>query len=330
MGRVSLEELGIYSRAEEWDVTPSSTGSGMSTEGSGGSPGGRVPCSCGCGGSGGHGGGGGGGAHRCASRDSMDMALMAGALPPGQQGTAAHVAAAAAEGGAQQPRPPITYMHIHEDSKLVLYGQMHVQSCDWLDPTAAAGPGPRQAIKVLDDVFCAADDPIVLFPASGGNIHQFTALTDCAVLDLMTPPYCTEEGRDCTYYRQVPGSGYPLRGEVTLLTEFDPPDDFVIDHAEYLGQPVRPVKLTHRFQHQLASAPAAALPPGALASPPGEVTSPVPSASPCSTTPGGGGGGSPNGSPTHHLAAHRPEQAAAAATAAAAAAAALRGYANCL
>ena len=189
----------------------------------------------------------------------------------------------------------------------VLYGQVHVASCDWLDP-GAEGRFPREAVKVLDDVFCGADDPIILFPSSGGNIHQFTALTDCAVLDLMTPPYSTEEGRDCTYYRpvracasclaaslaadssgcgsvavpllalvlvlffracfglktwdgkcspgqlaprcgslllarppaltlyppphcltpQVPGGAYPLRGEVALLDESEPPKDFVI------------------------------------------------------------------------------------------------------
>ena len=108
---------------------------------------------------------------------------------------------------------------------------MHVTSYDWLNPTAAdaaaaaagkvpypppqqpsastsappaAGDGgsaqhgtpppcslPRAARVVLDHTLRAEDPPAVLFPRAGGNIHEFTALTDCAVLDLMSPPYST-------------------------------------------------------------------------------------------------------------------------------------------
>ena len=50
---------------------------------------------------------------------------------------------------------------------------------------------PRAARVVLDHTLRAEDPPAVLFPRAGGNIHEFTALTDCAVLDLMSPPYST-------------------------------------------------------------------------------------------------------------------------------------------
>jgi hypothetical protein len=39
--------------------------------------------------------------------------------------------------------------------------------------------------------------PAVLFAARGGNIHGFTAVTDTAVLDLLTPPYDAGAGGRC-------------------------------------------------------------------------------------------------------------------------------------
>ena len=81
----------------------------------------------------------------------------------------------------------------------VLYGQMHVCSYDWFEPDAgeAAMGLPREARRVVDSELTAADQPTVLFPHAGGNIHEFTAVTDCAVLDLMSPPYSTGVRHHC-------------------------------------------------------------------------------------------------------------------------------------
>jgi hypothetical protein len=122
----------------------------------------------------------------------------------------------------------------------ILYGKMHVLSYDWKQhnhrcnghlygTTDGGGQAGRtlsqqEVVTVYDRVFTPEDPPAVLFPSSGGNIHQFTALTDCAVLDLLSPPYSTDEGRDCTYYRPVPGES---PGSV-FLESFEPPNDFVI------------------------------------------------------------------------------------------------------
>lgn len=42
--------------------------------------------------------------------------------------------------------------------------------------------------------------PVVSLLSAGGNIHAFTAISPCAILDVLTPPY---GNRNCTYYREV-------------------------------------------------------------------------------------------------------------------------------
>lgn len=40
-------------------------------------------------------------------------------------------------------------------------------------------------------------------------MHCFTAVTPCAVLDVLGPPYNGPEGRDCKYYTEVLCSNFP-------------------------------------------------------------------------------------------------------------------------
>eukprot|EP00850_Spirogloea_muscicola_P010041 SM000058S18471 [mRNA] locus=s58:62132:64034:- [translate_table: standard] len=178
--------------------------------------------------------------------------------------------------------PPITYLHLHECdafsmgifcfpssaaiplhdhpgmtvlSKL-LYGSMHIQSYDWntklvenaKGATNQRGTGsPRLAELVVDEVLTAPCPTKVLYPSSGGNIHAFTALAPCAVLDVLIPPYSPTNGRHCTYYKSVPA---PPQPQISLsskqnqeesqphfgwLEEFQPPDDFVVRRGLYKG-----------------------------------------------------------------------------------------------
>ncbi|KAG8493978.1 hypothetical protein CXB51_011405 [Gossypium anomalum] len=76
-----------------------------------------------------------------------------------------------------------------------------------------------------------------LFPRSGGNIHSFTALTPCAILDVLSPPYSDDLGRPSTYFLDfpipsLPGYAWLEEREVKL------PCDLVVKGAPYLGPPL--------------------------------------------------------------------------------------------
>ena len=75
----------------------------------------------------------------------------------------------------------------------------------------------RLARLKADDVFTAQSDTSVLYPTSGGNMHEFTAITPCLVLDVMGPPYAKEDGRDCSYYKDHPYTAFPSKRNLFIL-----------------------------------------------------------------------------------------------------------------
>lgn len=170
---------------------------------------------------------------------------------------------------------PVTYLHIYECDNFtigifclptsaviplhdhpgmtvlskLLYGSMHVKAYDWVDPLnipkATEIPQPRLAKLKADTVITAPCETSVLYPTTGGNLHSFTAVTSCAILDVLAPPYSDKSGRHCTYYRDYPYAAFP--GNLIKKTdedqgyawlEVDYPTDFVVRGGQYMGPKV--------------------------------------------------------------------------------------------
>ncbi|XP_043699246.1 plant cysteine oxidase 2-like isoform X2 [Telopea speciosissima] len=150
--------------------------------------------------------------------------------------------------------PPTAVIPLHNHpgmtvfSKLLL-GSMHIKAYDWVDPVKHSESSMPSLIVRLarlkaNSVFTAPCNTSVLYPTSGGNIHAFTAVTPCAVLDVLGPPYSEEDDRDCTYYRDLPCSSWsdgsarePKEGDDCYgwLEEIEMPKDLKMEGVEYLG-----------------------------------------------------------------------------------------------
>ncbi|XP_043704411.1 plant cysteine oxidase 2 [Telopea speciosissima] len=178
--------------------------------------------------------------------------------------------------------PPITYLHLYECDRFsigifclpksgviplhnhpgmtvfskLLFGSMHIKSYDWvtdvshntsenLNPSHFQCSSGIRLVKIKNDsIFTVPCNTSILYPAAGGNMHCFTAVTSCAVLDVLGPPYSDAEGRHCQYYRDFPYANFS--GDTDLvpederegyewLQEREKPEDFVVMGALYRG-----------------------------------------------------------------------------------------------
>uniref|UniRef100_A0A0E0EQP4 cysteine dioxygenase n=1 Tax=Oryza meridionalis TaxID=40149 RepID=A0A0E0EQP4_9ORYZ len=145
------------------------------------------------------------------------------------------------------PASSIIPLHNHPGmtvfSKLI-YGTVHVKSYDWVEDTTQLLKlsKARPAKIVRDGEMSAPCGAMVIQPKDGGNIHAFKAITPCAILDILSPPYSSEDGRHCSYFRRCrksDPSGILLNrsreSEFVWLEEHQPPNSFVIRRDLYKG-----------------------------------------------------------------------------------------------
>ncbi|KAI3738433.1 hypothetical protein L2E82_28465 [Cichorium intybus] len=132
-------------------------------------------------------------------------------------------------------------------SKLLL-GKVHIKAYDLVNSSNSDDSISPSQLKLAslkaDGVFTAPCDTSVLYPTSGGNIHAFTAITPCAILDVMGPPYSKKDGRDCSYYRDIPYTTLPYEREMMSgeererywwLEEIEVPKESEMEGIEYMG-----------------------------------------------------------------------------------------------
>ncbi|KAL7618438.1 plant cysteine oxidase 2 [Lactuca sativa] len=129
----------------------------------------------------------------------------------------------------------------------LLLGKVHIKSYDLVNSSdsnhESISPSHMKLASLkVDGVYSAPCDTSVLYPTSGGNIHAFRAITPCAILDVMGPPYSKKDGRDCSYYRDIPYTTMPyMSGEEReregywWLEEIEVPKESEMEGIEYMG-----------------------------------------------------------------------------------------------
>ena len=93
----------------------------------------------------------------------------------------------------------------------VLYGTLAITSFDKRDYSRTV---QAQDYRIpIETVIRSVRRPVtceqpceILRPTSDGNLHEFFAAEDVAIMDVLTPPYNFGHGRPCTYFR-VAGLG---------------------------------------------------------------------------------------------------------------------------
>lgn len=119
-------------------------------------------------------------------------------------------------------------LHNHPDMTVftrVLSGRLRLASFDWL-PSASHERGGEARRVHLEQLEGPAPTRH-LGPASG-NLHELHADTDCAILDVLSPPYSAAQ-RPCQYYKLDAASNGGGVGSIVTLLPIPQPPGFRVD-----------------------------------------------------------------------------------------------------
>ncbi|KNA14822.1 hypothetical protein SOVF_103970 [Spinacia oleracea] len=148
------------------------------------------------------------------------------------------------------PASAVIPLHNHPEMTVfnkLLLGKMHIKAYDWAESVdmecRKQSSSKRLARLKANSVFTAPCNTSVLYPTTGGNIHEFTAITPCAVLDVLGPPYSKEDGRDCSYYKEIMSTSSDVKSAEVKddercygwLEEIEMPENSQMDGIQYLG-----------------------------------------------------------------------------------------------
>lgn len=117
----------------------------------------------------------------------------------------------------------------------ILYGSLRIRS---FDPVQLKSEDGLLGILRQDSII-SAPCTTALSPTCG-NLHEFLAddKEGCAIFDILAPPYNTEEGRDCSYYK-VDDEAVSLMGKQYYRLKKYIPTDFHVQSAPYRGPQVK-------------------------------------------------------------------------------------------
>ena len=145
--------------------------------------------------------------------------------------------------------PAGTRLPLHDHPNMVvlskvLWGEMQVAAYDRV-PEAKKSGGilswmskqsqveslePFQIVRKKENEVWTVADGVQLTGPEDCNIHEFTAMTPCCVIDVLAPPYDWRRGRRCTYYEVQNREGSGLWARPIRC-----PGDFVTKNLAYSG-----------------------------------------------------------------------------------------------